>query len=203
LRNVYGFAWDADGHLFSVTNGPDANAPEEMDFVERGKHYGFPYQFSDWPLEPRPYPHTPVPPEGMKFTMPVRNIGPAAGGKTGGLATFDPHSSPAGMTWCGADFPQAIKDGFLVTRFGNLLGQKTTGMPDDVGFDLLSLHMSRETDGTWTARTETVLAGLGRPLDVLNTGKGRALILEYTRSTNFKDGLGWLPGRIIELGAAR
>jgi len=31
---------------------------------------------------------------------------------------------------------------------------------------------------------------------------GKALILEYTRPTTFKDGLGWLPGRIIELALA-
>ena len=30
-------------------------------------------------------------------------------------------------------------------------------------------------------------------------GKGRALILEYTRPTTFKDKLGWQPGRILEL----
>jgi hypothetical protein len=29
------------------------------------------------------------------------------------------------------------------------------------------------------------------------------LILEYTRPTTFKDRIGWLPGRIIELAAAR
>jgi hypothetical protein len=46
---------------------------------------------------------------------------------------------------------------------------------------------------------ETLLAPLGRPLDVHPIGKGRLLILEYTRTTNFKDRLGWLPGRIIEL----
>lgn len=42
LRNAFGFAWDDQGRLFSVSNGPDANEPEEMDFIEAGKHYGFP-----------------------------------------------------------------------------------------------------------------------------------------------------------------
>ena len=203
LRNVYGFAWNPAGDLFSVTNGPDVNAPEEMDFIERGKHYGFPFQFCNWPLEPRPYPHTPVPPEGMKFTWPVKNVGPAGGGKADGLYTFDAHSSPAGMTWCGEDFPEPLRNGFLVTRFGNLLGESRTGIAEDIGFDVLAVHPKRADDGTWSARTETIFSKLGRPIDVLRIGPGRVLILEDTRASSFKDGLGWLPGRVLELSVER
>lgn len=203
LRNPYGFAWNTAGELFSVTNGPDANAPEELDFIERGKHYGFPFQFGNWPMDPRPYPHTPVPPAGMIFKLPVKNTGPAGGGNADGLYTFDAHSSPAGMAWCGEDFPEPLRNGFLVTRFGNLIGEDRTGSSQDVGFDVLSVHPKRESDGTWSARTETIFAKLGRPIDVLRIGPGRVLILEYTRSSSFKDGFGWLPGRILELSADR
>lgn len=200
IRNAYGFAWDNAGQLFTVSNGPDASAAEEMDAIIPGRHYGFPYQFSDWEVKPRfPYPHTPPPPEGLKFTLPVRNLGPAARGPAQTLATFDPHSSPAGMIWCGDDFPEPLRRRFLITRFGNLLGAPAA--PEDVGFDLLSAKMERQPDQTWTARIETVLAPLGRPIDVIRTGPGRALILEYTRPTNFKEKLGWLPGRMIELVA--
>ena len=201
IRNPYGFAWDGQGHLFTFSNGPDYSSPEEMDFIEPGKHYGFPYQFSDLPVRLGfPYPHTPAPPEGVAFTHPVPNLGPAAGGKLGGLFTFDAHSCPGGVIWCGEDFPAPLGGGFLVTRFGNLLGAPAA--PEDVGFDVLSMHLTRREDGTWQARTETVLAPLGRPLDAHRIGPGRALILEYTRPISFKDGLGWLPGRIIELSAA-
>ena len=200
IRNPYGFAWDGDGGLFTFANGPDYSAPEEMDFIRQGRHYGFPYQFSNWPVKPQfPYPHTPPPPEGATFTPPVMNLGPAAGGASEGLGTFDPHSCPGGAIWCGADFPEALRDGFLVTRFGNLLGPPAA--PEDVGFDLLSVHVTKHDDGSCTARVETVLAPLARPLDVLRTGAGRVLILEYTRPVTFKDKLGWLPGRILELSA--
>lgn len=195
IRNAYGFAWDGAGRLFSVTNGPDADAPEEMDFIEPGRHYGFPFQFADWPVKAgAPYPHTPAPPAGVEFALPVQNLGPAAGQ---GLATFDPHSSPAGMLWCGNDFAEPLRGTFLITRFGNLL--KT---PADVGFDLLSAEMERAPDGRWQARVTTILAPLGRPIDVLRSGPGRVLVLEYTRPTDFKSGLGWMPGRIIELAPA-
>ena len=202
MRNPYGFAWDGEGSLFTFSNGPDYSAPEEMDLVQPGRHYGFPYQFSDWEVRPRfPYAHTPPPPAGVAFALPVRNLGPAAGGAKGGLGTFDPHSCPGGAIWCGADFPESLRGGFLVTRFGNLLGPPAA--PEDVGFDLLSVHVARAGDGSCTARVETVLAPLARPLDVLRVGAGRVLILEYTRPVTFKDKLGWLPGRILELSAER
>jgi mono/diheme cytochrome c family protein len=202
IRNAYGFAWDDAGNLFTFSNGPDANAPEEMDFIQPGRHYGFPYQFSDWPVKPGfPYPYTPKPPKGVEFVHPVVNLGPAAGGSAAGLSTFDAHSSPGGAIWCGSDFPESLRGGFLVTRFGNLLGPPAA--PEDVGFDLLSVRPEKRADGTWAARVTTVLAPLARPLDVLSLGEGRVLILEYTRPTDFKSKIGWLPGRILELAPKR
>ena len=195
IRNAYGFAWDRDGNFFTASNGPDIDAPEELDCIVPGKHYGFPYQFSNWPVKPHfPYPHTPPPPPGLEFTPPVANLGPAGGGtETAPLYTFDPHSSPGGMIWCGDDFPEPLGGGFLITRFGNLLG-----IPTDVGFDVLSCKVERKGEG-WQCRTTTVLSPLGRPVDALRNGPGRALILEYTRPTNLRGKIGWLPGRIIEL----
>ncbi len=195
IRNPYGFAWDADGNLFTVTNGPDANAPEEMDHILPGRHYGFPYQYSDWPLLPKPYPHTPDVPPGLTFTLPVKNLGPAGGA---GLSTFDAHSSPAGTIWCGEDFPEPLRNSFLVTRYGNLLDESKTALAD-AGFDVLAMKLTRTPEGTWTAKTTTVLAPLGRPIDAIRTAPSTVLILDYTRPTNMRDGLGWLPGRIIEL----
>jgi glucose/arabinose dehydrogenase/mono/diheme cytochrome c family protein len=196
IRNAWGFAWDGEGHLFTASNGPDADAPEELDFIQPGRHYGFPYQFADWPAQAgSPYPHTPAVPDGLVVTKAIRNFGPAAGGSPEKpIATFDPHSSPGGMIWCGDDWPAPLRHCFLLTRSGNLLPT-----PHDVGFDLLAVRLSRDDDGTWRASAHTILSPLGRPLDVIRTGPGRALILEYTRPTNFRERLGWLPGRVIEL----
>lgn len=199
IRNAYGFAWNDQGQLFTASNGPDADAPEEMDFIQPGKHYGFPYQFSNWPLLPAPYPHTPAVPDGLTFTFPVLNDGPAGGGGVaGGLGTFDPHSSPGGMVWCGAEYAEPLRNGFILTRFGNLLPTAK-----DSGFDVL--HIAPRLDpktGTWHAKVTTVLAPLGRPLDVLPDGHGGLYVLEYTRPTNFKSGVGWLPGRLLQLSPA-
>lgn len=198
IRNAYGFAWDDAGRLFTFSNGPDVNAPEEMDFIEPGKHYGFPFQFSDWPAKAgSPYPHTPAAPAGLTFTHPVKNLGPAGGGSAAGMATFDPHSCPGGVIWCGDEYPAALRRSFLVTRFGNLLGAPAA--PEDVGFDVLSVRPTRGADGQWTARVEKVLGPLGRPLDVVAIGGGRVFVLEYTRAIDFKSKVGWLPGRVLEL----
>ncbi len=198
IRNAYGFAWDDHENLFTFSNGPDYNAPEEMDFIQQGRHYGFPFQFADWPAKAGfPYPHTPAAPAGLEFTFPVVNLGPDGGGSAAGLSTFDPHSSPGGVIWCGADFPESLRGSFLVSRFGNLLGPPAA--PEDVGFDLLSVRVEKREDGRYAARVQTVLAPLARPLDVLAIGGGRVLILEYTRPTDFKNKLGWLPGRVLEL----
>jgi hypothetical protein len=98
------------------------------------------------------------------------------------------------MIWCDAKTPAPLANSFLITRFGNLLAT-----PEDVGFDVLSAKLRKREDGRWEASVETVLAPLGRPLDIIHAPNGRMLILEYTRPTDFKGRLGWLPGRVLEL----
>jgi glucose/arabinose dehydrogenase/mono/diheme cytochrome c family protein len=191
LRNCYGFCWNDRGELFGTDNGPDADAPEELNRLEKGKHYGFPFQFSDWTN--KPYAYTPAPPQGSTFIRPVANLGPAAGGKDAGpLYTFDPHSSPAGIIYLGGDCPEAWRESFLVVRFGHLIKK-----PHDHGFDLLQMRLEKHGEG-YVARTTTVLAPLGRPLDLVLLNR-KVYILEYSRQTDNKGEFGSLPGRILEL----
>lgn len=201
IRNAWSFQWDGSGRLFTVSNGPDAHAGEEMDPIElpapggAPRHHGFPYQFEDWPISKKAYAHTPDAPAGVEFVPPVKNLGPD-GCKPGRPGfTFHPHSSPAGMVWLNDRWPASVRNGFLVGRFGNLLK-----LPDDedVGFDVLLVKVERDAQGHWVAQTRTLLAPLGRPIDVQVVGR-KILVLEYTRPTNFKDQRGWLPGRILEL----
>lgn len=191
LRNCYGFCWNDRGEFFGTDNGPDADAPEELNRLERGKHYGFPFRFSDWTN--KPYAHTPDAPPGITFTKPVANLGPAAGGTNNQpLYTFDPHSSPAGIVYLDGEYPEAWRDSFLVTRFGHLIKK-----PQDHGFDLLQVRLERRGEG-YAARITTVLAPLGRPLDLVLLNR-KVYILEYSRQTDNKGEFGSLPGRILEL----
>lgn len=194
LRNAFGFCFDAEGRLVASENGPDADAPEELNVLERGKHYGFPFQFSDW--KDKPYPHTPDAPANLKFTLPVANVGPDGGFSGKPLYTFDPHSSPAGIVALGNDWPTGWRGTLLITRFGNLLKK-----PKDVGFDLLQARLRKTADG-YEATFSTVLAPLGRPID-LHLAPGRVFIAEYSRPTDHKSGLPMLPGRVLELSVKR
>ena len=134
-------------------------------------------------------------PAGLSFNMPIANLGPAAGGNPDSACyTFNPNSAPGGMIWCGSGFPPMLRNSFLIARFGNMID-----CPQDVGFDLISAKMEQKPDGVWQTRVNKVIAPLGRPIDVHATGSGHILILEYTRPTNHKGKIGWLPGRILEL----
>ncbi|MBC7368671.1 MAG: PQQ-dependent sugar dehydrogenase, partial [Undibacterium sp.] len=194
IRNAWTFAWNDRGELFSASNGPDANVPEELDFVERGKHYGFPYQYGEAPATAgHPYPYTQAAPAGLTFTPALRNLGPAAGGSPEKpMASFEPHSSPAGMIFCGPDWPEAYRGKFLLGRFGNFITQP------DVGYDLLTLDLKKNAAGIYESRTETFLAPLARPIDLLQVGK-KLYILEYTRPIGTQTGRPMTPGRILEL----
>ena len=193
IRNAWTFAWNDRGDLFSVSNGPDAHRPEEMDHVEKGKHYGFPYQYADFPATDKPYPYTPDVPPGLVITPAIRNFGPAAGGsETKPIASFDSHSSPAGMLFCNDDWPVALRGKMLIGRFGNFL------LDDSYGYDILAAELKRNAAGVYEARMTTFFAPLARPIDFLKVGK-KLYILEYTRPVGKHGSRPMNPGRILEL----
>lgn len=101
LRNAYDLAFAPNGDLFAVENGPDADLPDELNWVREGLHYGFPWRFgaeANPVLDPAFDPaadgrlsqdfvavqrglYTPdpaFPPPPMAFTDPIANTGPAA-----------------------------------------------------------------------------------------------------------------------------
>ena len=196
IRNAYGFCWNDRGEMILTENGPDAHAPEELNLIEQGRHYGFPYQFSDWTR--KAYERTPEPPAGLKFTTPILNLGPDGGFNGSPVATFDPHSCPGGIVFLGDDFPEGYRGTYLVPRFGNLIRT-----PDDAaGFDVLRVALSRDAAGAYQARVNTLLKPLGRPIDVHLAGRGRVYILEYSRGTH--NGASYSPpGRVLELAVAK
>ena len=193
IRNAWTFAWNDRGDLFSVSNGPDAHRPEELDHVEKGKHYGFPYQYADYPITDKPYPYTPDVPAGLTVTPAIRNFGPAAGGsETKPIASFDSHSSPAGMLFCDDDWPAALRGKMLIGRFGNFL------LDASFGYDILATDLKRNAAGVYEARMTTFFAPLARPIDFLKVGK-KFYILEYTRPVGKHGSRPMNPGRILEL----
>lgn len=194
IRNAYGFCWNDRGEMFATENGPDADAPEELNLIERGRHYGFPYQFADW--KRKAYGHTPDPPPGLEPTFPIPNLGPDGGFAGQPLYTFDPHSGPGGIVFLGGDFPEDYRGTFFITRFGNFIRTPK----DNVGFDVLQARLRKGENGQYEARIHTLLAPLGRPIDIHLSGKGTIFICEYSRGTNSASSYA-PPGRILELKA--
>lgn len=100
-RNAFDLEFAPNGDLFGVDNGPDADYPDELNWLREGLHYGFPWRFGvndnpqqfpdyngfyDKRLQPdftavqigayRTDPDFPPPPGA--FTDPVINLGPDA-----------------------------------------------------------------------------------------------------------------------------
>ncbi len=44
-RNSYDLAFAPNGDLFAADNGPDADFPDELNWLREGQHYGFPWRF--------------------------------------------------------------------------------------------------------------------------------------------------------------
>lgn len=101
VRNAYDLAFAPNGDLFGVENGPDADYPEELNWLREGHHYGFPWQFGDWDnqqqfpdydssedklqhpdfiaVQEGYYQNDPeFPPPPAEFTEPIANVGPDA-----------------------------------------------------------------------------------------------------------------------------
>jgi glucose/arabinose dehydrogenase len=192
IRNAFGFCWDGAGRMWGTENGPNADAPEELNRIEEGRHYGFPYAFSD---VGRVYPDQPAAPEGLKTEMPVMNLGPAGGGSTARpLGTFDPHSSPSGIVWV-KDWGGEFRDGFLVARFGNLIG------PRDVGFDLLWVKVKGEHGGRVRAEVNVFIEGVGRVTDLIKVGeKVYVCVYDVATKNAGAEAVTGHGGRILEVG---
>jgi glucose/arabinose dehydrogenase len=163
LRNPFGLAFDTDGRLIATESGPDANPPEELNVIVEGGHYGFPYRFSDWPINP--YPHVADPPEGLSFIDPVINVGPDGIGPQGRpMASLDPHSSPVGID------PVAFLDDqtFAVARFGNGIMLEQIRVGRDV---ILIRFIEPDDAGRDRVETTVIATGLPSPIDVATLGE--------------------------------
>lgn len=193
LRNAYAFAWNDQGEMYATENGPDADPPEEFNRIEAGKHYGFPYRFSNF--DHKPYPHTPDAPAGMTFVDPLPNLGPDGKSGEGPISSFDPHSSPLGLSWLDTTFPAGYQGSFVCARFGNLV--KNT---KDVGFDLLQVEVKPAAPGGPAIACRRFVAGLARPVDVL-AFDGQIFVAEYSRQLSNTGYGSMLPGRVLVIAA--
>jgi glucose/arabinose dehydrogenase len=196
-RNPFGFDWDDKGRLIDAENGPMADHPEELNHIQQGKHYGFPYVFGN---NERPnYEDAPKPPRGLDFEPPIVNVGP--GGLLGDhpMYSLAPHSAPGGLIFYRkGTLPEKYNNSFFLARFGNLVNYNR------IGFDVLNIRLE-EKDGKLIAHTERFLDRLARPLDVC-VSDGKLYIVEYCRQTETSGpgSEGYTePGRVLEVSGKK
>jgi hypothetical protein len=102
-RNAYSMAFNAENQLFAIDNAGERDDPEELNLIEQGKHYGFPWRIGgnanplanpnyDASTDPLINPNNgaflaghfdadpqfPAAPAGVVFTEPIANYGAAA-----------------------------------------------------------------------------------------------------------------------------
>lgn len=103
IRNTFDMAYDGQGRLFGVENSGDRDHNEEMNWLRKGHHYGFPWRMGD-SENPQQYPSFnpatdlliphysrtwrigawsndptfPPAPSGVVFSNPIQNFGPDA-----------------------------------------------------------------------------------------------------------------------------
>jgi glucose/arabinose dehydrogenase len=203
VRNTFDFAYNANDDLIGVENSGDRDDPDEMNWLQEGHHYGFPWNMGG-DVTPQQFPgydpHNdpllspnawgggpgmlyktfyddstyPSPPQGVTFTMPIKNYGPDADKfrdtTTGKLedasdlgvsiTTFTPHSSPDGIVF-DKDSILAVdlKGGAFVDRINTITAL------GDPGDDLLHISLTK-ANGNYTARVTQIVQNFNSPLGI-------------------------------------
>lgn len=202
-RNAFDMAFNADGDLIATENGPDMDLPDELNFIEQGKHYGFPWRFGDVenPVRAQGFvkendkrirqvyggyetyvydANFPMPPQGVTFADPIRNLGPDANflvptaadatptkaDAVTGLAGITAHRSPLGVAFdtAGATCGEYYKQGFVLSY-----GPIPSGSIGDTGQDVLLVTL-KKADGKYTMNAKQIAKGIIGAIDSVLVG---------------------------------
>lgn len=163
LRNANGFDFDpSTGRLWAGDNGQDGLGPDfppdEINLVEEGKHYGFPFFIGN--NRPNPTPVTESVPASLSAVAPALEL-PAH------VASTDVRF------YTGTQFPAAYRNAMFVAMHGS------TAIPAKVGYKVIRVRMKDERpDGFDDFVTGWVKDGVvsGRPAG-LATGADGALYI--------------------------
>jgi glucose/arabinose dehydrogenase len=160
LRNANGFDFDSSGRLWAGDNGQDGLGadfpPDEINLVEEGKHYGFPFFIGN--NRPNPTPVTESVPASLSPVAPALEL-PAH------VASTDVRF------YTGTQFPAAYRNALFLAMHGS------TAIPAKVGYKVIRVRMKDgRPDGFDDFVTGWVKDGVvsGRPAG-LATGADGAL----------------------------
>lgn len=123
-RNAYSLAFAPTGELFAIDNGPDADFPDELNLIQQGKNYGFPWRFGS---QANPQANAGYDPAKDVFIRPDSSAAklhlyvndPAFPKAPGPFTDPLPNSGPDAVTYRGADGAahDAAAEGTTLTTF--------------------------------------------------------------------------------------
>ena len=173
-RNAYDVVWapipvdldNPDGErtwqLFASENGPDFNdAPDEVNHIRWGHHYGFPNQFG---------PVGEGETEGDPYSGPVYPV--------------TPHASADGLAYIDhPDWPAEYR-----TLYVALFGEVFNPIPVGHIVERISLRTETTPDGEITYRGEPspFVVGLDRPLPLVSAPDGNMMVGDYATGVIYK-----------------
>ncbi len=190
IRHDFGLTQRRDGSLFGLENSNDCHSAESVHFLERGKHYGYPYNFGTdrGPNDTGLFTCEETPALGGPYSPRMVNYGPDGKPGPGQPGYIDggvywglhPHSSPNGIAFYDPEnlaenanpFPEEFHHRAFVARFG----RQVSNSPD-VGFDVITMRMD-DLNGGFLCNT--FLDKVGRPIHVLCHTNGNVYISVYS-----------------------
>lgn len=131
LRNTIGFDWHPEtGEMWGMDHGSDWRGdeipPEELNKLEEGNHYGWPFVYGDREIDP----YIPGEPKEMSIQEFAEQSVPP-------VITYEAHASPLGMVfYTGDQFPQEFRNDAFVTFRGSW-----NRMPP-VGYKISRVHFN-------------------------------------------------------------
>lgn len=172
LHNAVGFDWDpATGRMWAVDTGQeqlgDDYPPDEINLIEDGRHYGFPY------FHGRNTASTVPELQGASRPLTAAQVVPPA-------FELPAHASPLGLTFYrGTAFPEAYRGSMFIAVHGS--SQRKAGK---VGYSVVRVTMK---DGRPVAREDFVTGWLsgdtfsGRPAGVITGADGALYVSDDNR----------------------
>jgi glucose/arabinose dehydrogenase len=179
LRNAVGMVWHPEtGRLWTTDIGQDQLSddlpPDEIDIVEDGKHYGFPFFYGRGVANPAP--------EVQGLARPV-----TAEQAVPPVAELPAHTTPLGMTfYTGTQFPASYRHALFVSMKGS------TARSEKVGYKLVRVLMKDGRpagvedfatgwlkDGAVSGRPVGLVTGADGALYVADDNKGFIYRISY------------------------
>ncbi|MCA0458321.1 MAG: PQQ-dependent sugar dehydrogenase [Chloroflexi bacterium] len=170
FRNAYDLAFSPAGELFTADNSPDEPdetlpylPPEELNFVQAGKNYGFPYVYG-------------TAGSNDQYTAPVTELFTS--------------SASSGLTYYSADQYPPEYQGIFLAQFGTGAGfSKALGLTN--GQQVVFVSLQPDGKGGYTGKWQPFARfrtefGVYNPIDVTVGPDGALYVTEWNTTTVFR-----------------